>query len=70
MTVYSEFLASLRNNPSLVAEWLTLGDKLGLPYMKDMDDRVDGQRQQLLHKIDLSYKVLLTITYATFSSGF
>ena len=28
-----------------------------LPYMKDMDDRVDGQRQQLLHKIDMSYKV-------------
>ena len=36
MTVYSEFLASLRNNPSLIAEWLTLGDKLNLPYMKDI----------------------------------
>ena len=36
MTVYSEFLASLRNNPNLVAEWLTLGDKLGLPFMKDI----------------------------------
>ena len=36
MTVYSEFLASLRNNPSLVAEWLTLGDKLGLEMMKDV----------------------------------
>ena len=36
MTVYSEFLASLRNNPGLIAEWLTLGDKLNLPYMKDI----------------------------------
>ena len=28
-----------------------------LPYMKDMDDRVGGQRQELLHKIDMSHKV-------------
>ena len=36
MTIYSEFLASLRNSPSLVAEWLTLGDKLGIPLMKEV----------------------------------
>ena len=36
MTVYSEFLASLRNSPSMLAEWLTLGDKLGLPLMKEV----------------------------------
>ena len=29
-------VASLRNNPSLVAEWLSLGDKLGLEMMKDI----------------------------------
>ena len=36
MTVYSEFLASLRNNPNHLAEWLTLGDKLSLPFMQEV----------------------------------
>ena len=36
MSLYSEFLGSLRTSPALVAEWLTLGDKLGLAYMKDV----------------------------------
>ena len=36
MVIYSEFLASLRNNPNHLAEWLTLGDKLSLPYMQEV----------------------------------
>ena len=36
MVSYSEFLASLRNNPNLVAVCLSQGDRLGLPYMTDI----------------------------------
>ena len=36
MVIYSEFLASLRNNPNHLAEWLTLGDKLSLPCMQEV----------------------------------
>jgi len=36
MVSYSEFLASLRNNPNLVAECLAHGDKLNLSYMSEI----------------------------------
>jgi len=36
MVSYSNFLATLRNNPNLVAVCLSQGDRLALPYMTDI----------------------------------